>query len=697
MARRRRGQKPDNDPVAEAAFIDGLARDPLFVAAQAVLALKIVLVVLIFDPQIIDAFALVKSATAHATSLVLAVLLLALLVIHGRRLVVWSSAHLALGAVVVAFALAAVFALDPVTGFFGIWRRYLGLDQMLDNALLYCAAVVLLPTRRDLMRLCVVSLTTATVVVLYMLIQRLGLDPVTYVQGREIAPPGTFGQPDVSGSYAGIAGVTALGVAIWIPRPVMRIALAVVSLACFAAAIVTNIRGGLIGLGFGWLAVVILVSIWPRDVWPGTKRREATVGLVGAALIATAGVFLSPVGGRFLNLADLVNDRSAQSRVEAWGTAIRLIAQRPLLGLGPDNFGIAYPAFSEKRAFFLNSGETQTSTHNWFLYVATSSGVLGTIAFIALLALVVVFALRLARAGNPAALAIIPLAAFIGQGLVTINDMGTDWIPWLACGAIAGASGRRLVARTTELRPRWMAIVAGVLALVAAAIGVAAANDRVIASDHFGKSESLLAASRGTAAVPEAIAAVEKDPRRAEYWSSLGAALDASDKVVPASAAFAEAARLKPSGVVFWADLALMRLFVQDVHGASLALDRATAADPWDPQSRDLSARVALLLNDADRASREGHLAVELQPTQAGVYEAPVLADIRIGKLTQAEDMLRNGLTIIGPPDSAQLHLLLAQVLHAEKRDADARAEIAAVLAIDPQNKTALQLQQDYK
>jgi hypothetical protein len=79
------------------------------------------------------------------------------------------------------------------------------------------------------------------------------------------------------------------------------------------------------------------------------------------------------------------------------------------------------------------------------------------------------------------------------------------------------------------------------------------------------------------------------------------------------------------------------------------------------------------------------------------VYEAPTLADIRLGKLKEAEDMLRNGLTLIRPPASLQLHLLVAQVLHAGKRDADARAEVAAALAIDPQNANALKLQQEYK
>lgn len=692
MASRARKRSAKEDPAVEEAFLDGLGRDPLFVAAQVVLGLKLVLVVLVFDPQIIDAFALVKSGATHALSFVLAVLLVALLTTHGRRILVWSPAHVAAGALVVAYSAAAVLALDQETAFFGMWRRYLGLGQMLDNALLYIAAVTLLPTARDLLRLAVVTLSTAAVVALYMFGQKLGLDPVTYVEGRDILPPGTFGQPDVAGAYIAIAGATALALALWIQVLPLRVGLAVFAFTCFVAAIFTNIRGGFIGLAFGWLAVAVIVYLRP-----GRPRRNELLALAGALAVAVVGVLASPIGSRFLGLAKLLDDRSAQSRLEMWGTAVRLVAQRPLLGLGPDNFGIGYPAFREQRSVFLNPSELQNSTHDWLLHITTSSGIVGLLAFLALLAISVALAVRLARQGHPAALALVPLVAFFGQGLVTINDLGTDWIPWLCLGVIAGASGRRVVARTGRPYPRWATVVAGAAALAAGIVGVAGANDRVIASDHFGRSERLIALNRGAEAVPEADAAVRLDPRRAEYWSGLGAALNVADRVVPASAAFAEAGRLKPSQPIFWTNLALMRLFVQDTHGSSVALSRATQADPFDATSRDLSSRVALLLNDATKASREGHLAVELQPKEPSVYEAPVLADIRLGHLQEAEALIRGGFNVIQPPASLQLHLLLAQVLHEAKRDAEARAEVAAALAIDPQNKAALQLQAQYK
>jgi len=669
-----------------------LSRNPMFIAAQIAFALKLVLVVFVFDPGIIDAFALPKSAVSHVTSLVLAVLLMAVLILHGRRVIVWSPAHIALGCLVAAYAASAVLAMDRETALFGMWRRYLGLGQMLDDVVLYCAAVVLVPTARDLGRLAIITLSTAGLVVLYMLAQKAGLDPVKYVEAPP-APPGTFGQPEVAAGYVAIAGATVLAIGLWVRQLLYRLGLLGFAFLCFVATLLTNVRGGVIGLGLGWLAVVALVSLWP-----GRRRREAITALIGAAVVAVVGILATPIGARFLNLTTFLSDGSAQSRSEIWGTALRLVFQRPVLGLGPDNFGIGYPAFREERSAFLSPGELQNSTHNWLLHIATSSGVIGTAAFVALLAIAVVLAVRLARAGHPASIALVPLAAFFGQGLVSINDLGTDWIPWLCIGLLAGASGRRLSARARPAYPAArLALAAVALALAVTLAGVVTGNQRVIASEHFGRSESLIAANRGPEAIPEAMAAVQSDPRRAEYWSGLGAAFNAAGQILPASAAFTEAARLKPSQPVFWGNLALMRLLVQDPHGASFALARAIAADPYDPQIRDLSARVALVLNDAEKASRDGHLAVELNPDQPAVYEAPTVADIRLGKFKEAEDMLRNGLTLITPPASLDLHLLLAQVLHAAKRDADARAELAAALAISPDNATALRLQQEYK
>src|SRR5262249_62394822 len=117
----------------------------------------------------------------------------------------------------------ALLPLGPETGFFGFWRRYPGLTEIVDDAVIYVAASALLPTMLDRARLFIVCLSAAGVVVFYMFVQKAGLDPVTYTTGRQIVPPGTFGQPDVAGAYVAIAGSAAAALAVWTRSPRMRI------------------------------------------------------------------------------------------------------------------------------------------------------------------------------------------------------------------------------------------------------------------------------------------------------------------------------------------------------------------------------------------------------------------------------------------------------------------------------------------
>jgi O-antigen ligase/Flp pilus assembly protein TadD len=683
------------DPVEELDFIERLRTDPLFIAAQVVFGLKLALTVLLFDPQAFDAFSLVKSAAAHATSLVLAVLLLGLVVTHGRRVLVWSPMHLAVAALIACYAAATVLALDPQVAVFGTWRRYLGFTQMADDAVVYVAAVLLLPTARDLARLAIVTLATGAVVVLYMFMQQLGLDPVKYVEGPR--PIGTLGQPDLSGGYAGIVASTALAVAVYVRSPRQRVLFGALAAAALLAALFTNVRGGLIGLGLGFLVVVALVFVGERR-----PSRRVVAGIGVAAVLALIAVLASPLRARLG--PGFVSDASAQSRLDTWGTALDLILRRPLLGLGPDNFAVAYPAFRTSQSVVLSGSELQNSTHSWLLQIATSTGILGLLAFLAVLGLGAWFGLGLARRGQPAALALVPLGAFFGQGLVTINDPGVDWIPWLCLGVIAGASGVRSAAparrkRAPALSVPWRTRAGAVaaVAFVTFIVAAAAARDRVAASEHFNVSEQLVGANRGTEAIVEAQAALALDSRRPEYWSAVGAALNSDNKIAVASAAFAQAVRIGPSQPTFWRNLALMRLLLNDTRGAFAALERAIAADPWDGEAHDLLARVALLLGDNQRAAREGHLAAELRLHEPTVYEAPVAADIALGRLKEAEDLLRTGLTRATLNESISLHVLLAQVLHAAKRDAEARQELVIALTLDPSNKAALELQQQYR
>lgn len=641
--------------------------------------------VVLFDPQAFDTFTLPKSAASHACSYVLAALLAWLFLKYGPGLFVWSPIHLAMGAVVVSFILATAFALDREVALFGAWRRYLGLTQMLDNGITYIAASVLFPTLSDVKRLFAVAAAALVPVVAYAVAQQHGVDPVSYVQDT-LRPPSTLGNPDMLGGYLSIAVCTTFGAAVVLWRPLGwpgRILLVAAAAACLATFLSTNVRSGVLGLLGGFLALVAVLLLRPD-----AARRVSLAIVLLCAVIASVAIIASPVWPRLITLA---SDRSVLARDEYWETAEKAIWDRPLLGDGPDSYAVVYPSLRAERSVAISGLELQTSTHNWFLYAATSAGLAGALAMVVFIAFVVAGGLRLARRG-PLGLCLIPVVALLSQGLTVPDDLGTGWILWVCAGLVAAWTGRRLSDerwRRLSYDRRWLPAAAGVILLAASAWGISNARLRVLASEAMLRSESLVAAHRGSDAVPQIREALLFDPRRPEHWSAFGVALGAAGNPSAAAAAFEEAAARAPWHPLYWRNLALMRLAQGDGTAAFGAAEKSTRADPYDAESRDLLARLAFARGDYARAVDEGERAVHLAPGNIAAYDAPVRASIRLRQWDRAERMLNGGLATTQP---LHLRVLRAELLLAQDRRIEARLELDAVLAQDPRNAEAIAL-----
>src|SRR4029077_13218855 len=87
-------------------------------------------------------------------------------------------------------------------------------------------------------------------------------------------------------------------------------------------------------------------------------------------------------------------------------------------------------------------------------------------------------ALSLARRGDPIAIAIVPVAAYLGQGLVDVNDVSIDWGVWFGIGLLAGAAApavvaaratrrRRVARRSTPVWAGWSLVAAAPLGALA--------------------------------------------------------------------------------------------------------------------------------------------------------------------------------------------------------------------------------------
>jgi O-antigen ligase len=166
--------------------------------------------------------------------------------------------------------------------------------------------------------------------------------------------------------------------------------------------IAAHIRGALLGLVAG-LSVFAL-----------TSRRARRVALLVAALGAVA-VGLSPgMRARFAaELSRPLNPELTGSRVFIWKTALAVGASRPLLGVGPGNFGDAYEVH-KSRADALHFNHA----HSDWLHEWATSGIAGFISFVFVVAVVTRALWR--RRREPTGVSLGALAAWVGLAAAAV-------------------------------------------------------------------------------------------------------------------------------------------------------------------------------------------------------------------------------------------------------------------------------------
>lgn len=192
--------------------------------------------------------------------------------------------------------------------------------------------------------------------------------------------------------------------------------------------------------------------------WKPTLAAAAAllVGVVGGTLVADQRGALSGTQRAF---SQPVYSGGLSNRIETWRTAPAAIAERPIVGWGPNRYS---QATSPRRTLAVSEGRPETlytDAHNLVVEYAVTTGVPG----LALLIALVVLSLRRARLASP--LTGFALLALAGH-LLQPQNVALTPLTFLALGA--GMVGVCL----PPPPPRVMVALAGALGLAAAATGV---------------------------------------------------------------------------------------------------------------------------------------------------------------------------------------------------------------------------------
>jgi tetratricopeptide (TPR) repeat protein len=202
-------------------------------------------------------------------------------------------------------------------------------------------------------------------------------------------------------------------------------------------------------------------------------------------------------------------------------------------------------------------------------------------------------------------------------------------------------------------------------------------------------------------AVNLALSSTAGDPRRGDYWDTLGLAYVQAGRLTDAVAAFRHATDLAPYDFRYSGDLARAYLeLVQkgDSTAASRArdvADRSVKIDPNNPQTQLTRAIVAQITGDLPEALRSVERALMLDPTALNpqLYVTATQILLASGRPGDAIAMARRGLAIFAyPQDQFSIRVELARALIANGQPTEAATELDVALAIRPTDATALQL-----
>jgi len=372
----------------------------------------------------------------------------------------------------------------------------------------------------------------------------------------------------------------------------------------------------------------------------GSGARAAWVGLLFAAIMvawkvpstrkafAVAGGAVVAVMLLLLTVTSVgsVVERShgTTSRLDEWSLASRVIANHPMLGVGPEGYRIAVSEAvdAEYERAHPRDSVLPDRAHASLLDVALAGGVAASAAYASLLVIIGRRAMRRLASGSMSHVALTAsLLAYFSAQLLLFPVSELDPIAWLLAGVVA--------AGTTPPRPRRALVVhaktavASVVVIVAIVAGVLDVAANRLAYDAVAAS----ADGNGVAAREVATRATRLRPDSIAYRMIAVQVLLAADTVTATDLALAQAtdaldwSRHDPIAVDLWASGLLQRAVQTgdqvDGRSALAAWEVLVARDPSRARWQLQLGRAAAVLGEVDIAREAWERAAALGSSQA--------------------------------------------------------------------------------
>jgi O-antigen ligase len=414
----------------------------------ALIVTAVVVLPLVFDPRLDDAYALPKVSVLRVVGLVGAALFLAYVAAAGsltRNADPRVDVPLACYAGLLVVASAA--SVDRVQSFVGEPYQYQGLVTGLLYIGSFYVARLSLGSDRGYRMILIAMVWTGAVVSVYGIAQGLGFDPFWSGppdKGRVIS---SVGQANDLAAYLDLVVIAAAGLWPTSGRR-SRFCLGALMVVALAALALTFSRGGYFGLVVG-LGVLLVPDVHFRPT-----RRMAAAGLaLGAGVLVVALVLpttratVERVAGRAAATVD-TGEGSIRFHLDLWRIGSQVALDHPLLGTGPETFPLVFRPYLNRllptdRAELLGRFRLE-SPHNELIGIAAEMGLPALATYVVFLGACAMACVRRARATSGAArsvalIVLAILATHVVTNLFKTPDVTTSEVFWISIGAGLGA------------------------------------------------------------------------------------------------------------------------------------------------------------------------------------------------------------------------------------------------------------------
>jgi len=358
------------------------------------------------------------------------------LILANRKSVSWGSYKIVLG-FIGAFVVWQVLVVLVTSGemnqqLFGSQGRNTGLITYVAFSLVFLGSVIA-SNEEALKRLVIVVSIVGVASLGYGVIQAVGADPFNWV--NPYSPVfGFLGNPNFQSSLLGVLGAIVFA---QLFDKVLKIQLkALIGIYLLVTLYVikeTASQQGFLVLALGIGVVVGLYVV----------RLNRGLG-IGYGVLSILGFFVVLFGT--LNkgpLASMLYKDSVTYRGDYWRAGWNMTVDHPIFGVGMDSYGEWYRR-SRTLAATLRRGPDTTSNaaHNVFLDISSYGGFPLLIIYVALVALVVVSAIKVLKRNkgfNPVFAGLVGgWVAFQAQSIISINQIGLAMWGWVLSGLIIG-------------------------------------------------------------------------------------------------------------------------------------------------------------------------------------------------------------------------------------------------------------------